>query len=206
MKQSLTILLFACAGSGVGFSQSIGGLAFETVFDFVDDGMPAAFEVGQSVFFEFDLDTGVEASTVGSFTSYQEAVTGFSMQVPEASFEAALDFGTLSLPVGSSEVWISAAGNGQTFQGQELISVDLVLDRSDGGSRFEALSRSEDYFSEAFLDSWSVSFLDANTNNSSTGSIFTGSTLTAIPEPTTHALVSGIVVFVLIAGSRMRSC
>ena len=59
----------------VVFSQSIGGFDFQSVFNFVEEDMPEAFEVGQSVLFELEVEFSVAGFSDGALFSYPDAVS-----------------------------------------------------------------------------------------------------------------------------------
>ena len=197
MPSALKLLLLSIVFPFVALAQSIGGFNYETAFDFVEDDMPEAFEVGQSVLFQFEIDFSAEGQFEGESLLYIDAVPELSMSVPEAAFSAALSSGSLFLNSETDEVSISLNGSGELFQGRELISLEFVLYRIGGGLPFEELSNSSDFFDEAAVSRWSVTFTDTDGTSFSSGV-----EIGVLPEPSSYALCFGLVVVTLVATVR----
>lgn len=199
MLAALKLFLLSIAFPFVALSQAIGGFNYETAFDFVEDDMPEAFEVGQSVLFQFEIDFAVEGQLDGESLLYIDAVPELNMSVPEAAFSAALSSGSLFLDSETGEASISLNGSGELVQGRELISLELVLYRIGGGLPFEELSNSSDFFNEAIINRWSISFADA------TGTTITnGSETNLVPELNTYSLCLGLAVAIFVAITQRR--
>jgi len=207
MKTSLKFFLLPFVFPSASLAQTIGAFNFESAFNFLENGMPDAFEVGQSVWFEFKIDTAAEGIFGDTSSLYSDAVFESKMNVPEASFSAALDPGSLITDSETEEVTISLPGGGESFQGQELISLELVFQRIGGGLPFEELSNSSGFFDEATVSRWSVTFADTSgTSNSSAVNtlISSGVEIGIVPEPGSYALFFGLTMAVLVTSSRHR--
>jgi len=184
----------------------MGSFDYESVFDFVEDDMPEAFEVGQSVLFQFEVDFSTEGQFDGEIFTYRDAISEFRMNVPEAGFSAALPLGDLLLDNETNEVSMSLFGVGESFQDQELISLELVLYRVGGSMPFDGLSNSDDFFDDASVSRWSVSFANATGTNTTNGTVYitNGYESFSVPEPNAYGLILGLVVVTFIATDRGR--
>ena len=210
----LTLILIATLFPFVAFSQSASAYNYQAVFNFLEDDMPDAFDVGQSVLFHFEVDFSAEGQLDGEIFTYRDAISEFRMNAPEAGFSAALPLGDLFLDKATNEVSMSLFGGGESFQDQELISLELVLFRVGGGIPFDGLSNSDNFFDEAAVSRWSVSFANATGTSATNGSvsfidywwvgITNGSELNVVPEPSAYSLFIGLVIVAFVATARRK--
>ena len=128
------------------------------------------------------------------------------MVVPDAAFSATLISGSLFLDLDTNEVTASLSGDGAFFQGQELISIDLVVGLNDGSTPFEEFSNSSAFFDEATVSRWAINFASEHgTSGTSTTRVATsGVEIGVIPEPNAYSLWLGITGIALIAFQRGR--
>ncbi len=130
---------------------------FSTEFNYLNNGMPSAFEIGQKV----DISLGIEDSYEGA----NIPVSAFNLTVEDAGFDFfSTEPATLNYNSASDTYSLYMDGNGFNFQGMELLNINI---------EFANLNKSENIGQQSLdnysVESFSLYFYDETTNTASSG-------------------------------------
>jgi len=198
MKTQICFSLFLLASVAAYADSSI---PYTQEFNYLDDGMPESFELGQTVTMEFWYDSTIlpETYTAGSLDIYAGAITDFSINVPDAGFSFTGGFGDILLNDQGLFSLVTYSDDPQLLDGKELVSATAMF-----ASPFSGLGQSLANLSMSTQDGFELSFTDNDSSSSSYGLIFNNVIMT-VPEPSDYALLASAVSFLFVCGMRLRN-
>ena len=198
-------------------AQATVNVSIDTEFNWLDDGMPASLEIGQAVTLDFSYDETVAGQDFTGYVQYEDALTAFSFDVPEAPFSGSGLSGDV-FDNGDDTLTFTAhpVDTAYTLDGQNLTSVEVVL-LNPSGSVTAAEYGLPTGLDGWALDSWTMNFYPPGSGSSSgvsheqvpftpvgPGSSW-GVIVTNIPEPSAYAALAGLGALALALYRRRRA-
>ena len=179
MNRILTVLLILSC-SFISNAETITK-DFSTEFNYLNDGMPSAFEVGQKV----DISLGIE----DTYEGIDIPVSTFSFTVEDAGF----DFHstapvTLNYNSAADTYSLYMDGNGFNFQGMELLNINIEFANLNKPGNLGQPS-----FDNYSVESFSLYFYDETTNTASSGCTLINGWSGETPDPNYAQIDSSLI-------------
>jgi len=179
-------------------------------FEHLSDDFPSQFRLGQDVSMQFGINEEIEGTPVESIIFYENAITEFSILIPEATFTVSSGSGNIEYFNDTKEILFRATPSQEVIlDGMEFLSLNVFYSLDEGiPLTSDPLQQFEDFKFTKF----EMNFLDINTGSVSNGSVMDtiptlpgGINTAVIPEPAQFSLILGGIGFIYLLKRRVLS-